>query len=188
MNQTIKKINKSKAFVQRVSQLTAGDLAILRRCNKNPLEDQRIFSVLGKLGALRIYNYALVACLYAVYHREGENPIFLEKYNFGKAFKAAYDPENKKNQDTRFRAILSANKGDALAYRLRQAIRLVKNKEEPVDFSVLLSNLFNWDKHDRWVQRKWAEGYYEGYHEESSLDNETTENSASFDDAENDEE
>ncbi len=168
MSQVKEKTNKGKTFINRVAKLSAGDLAILRRCNQNPLEDQRLFSTLGKLGALNTYEYAIVACLYAVYHKPDDLPRSIEKYNFGKAFRHAYDPENKK-QDTRFRAILSADKGDALAYRLRQAIRLLKSKDEPVDFSVLVSDLYNWEKQDKWVQRKWAQGYYEGFLDNTDL-------------------
>jgi CRISPR type I-E-associated protein CasB/Cse2 len=150
------------AYIKRLSELSSGDLAILRRCNKNPLEDQRLFSVLGKLGALNNYNFAVIACLFAVFHKAEEQPSFITNYNFGKSFREAYDPENQK-QDTRFRAILMADQGDALAYRLRQAVRLIMSKDEQVDFSVLLSNLLNWESPKKWVQRKWAEGYYQGF-------------------------
>jgi CRISPR type I-E-associated protein CasB/Cse2 len=174
MSQVKEKINKGKAFIARLAKLSAGDLAILRRCNQNPLEDQRLFSTLGKVGALNIYEYALVACMYAVYHKADDIPRSIEGYNFGKAFRHAYDPDNKK-QDTRFRAVLSAGKGDALAYRLRQAIRLIKSKEEAMDFAVLLSDLYNWEKQDKWIQRKWAQGYYEGFLDSTDLpeDNDT---------------
>jgi CRISPR type I-E-associated protein CasB/Cse2 len=162
MNEVKEKVNQGKAFIQRITNLSAGDLAILRRCNQNPLEDQRLFSTLGKLGALNTYEYALVACLYAVYYNADDRPEFLDKYNFGKAFRNAYDPKNEK-QDTRFRAILSADKGDALAYRLRQAVRFLKSKGESIDFVKLVSDLFNWEEQSRFVQRKWARGYYEGF-------------------------
>lgn len=178
MNDIEEKINQGKVFIQRVEKLSAGDLAILRRCNQNPLEDQRLFSTLGKLGILNRFEHALVACLYAVYHTADDKHSFLEKYNFGKAFRNTYDPipkdperlaKFKPKNDVRFRAILSTDKGNALAYRLRQAIRLLKSKDQPVDFSILLSDLFNWEKQDKWVQRKWVEGYYEGFSDNSDL-------------------
>ncbi len=154
----------NREFIERLGRLSSADLAVLRRCNRNPLTDERLFSVLGRLGALGSYNHSLIACLYAVYHRAGDTPRFIDWYKFGRAFRNAYDPDDQK-QDTRFRAILTADKGDALAFRLRQAVRLLKSREESVDFSVLLGDLYNWDKPDRWVQRKWAEGYYGGYAE-----------------------
>jgi CRISPR type I-E-associated protein CasB/Cse2 len=149
-------------FTKRLSSLTNGELAILRRCNQNPLEDPRLFATLGKLGVLESYVHSLIACLYAVYHRAEDKPMEIEKYNFGKIFKDSYDPENQK-QDKRFRAILSADKGDALAYRLRQAVRLIRSKNLPIDFDELLKHLLNWEHSSKWVQREWAKGYYQGF-------------------------
>lgn len=154
----------NREFIERLSKLSAADLAVLRRCNRNPLTDQRLFSVLGRLGILGSYNHSLIACLYAAYHRAGDTPRFIEWFTFGRAFRNAYDPDDQK-KDTRFKAILTADKGDALAFRLRQAVHLLKSRGEPVDFSILLGNLYNWESQDRRVQRKWAEGYYHGYSE-----------------------
>jgi len=183
---------KHRKFIRKISELSSGDLAILRRCNRNPHEDPRLFPVIGKLGVLNSYNHALIACLYAVYHKSYEEPIFEENYNFGKAFRNAYDPvpENKEQrnkykpkQDTRFRSILTADHGDALTYRLRQAVRLIQSKNEPLDFSILLGDLFNWDNSKKRVQRKWAEGYYSGF---ASTDD--ANNADQSDDFDNDEE
>jgi CRISPR type I-E-associated protein CasB/Cse2 len=154
----------NREFIERLSELSSADLAALRRCNRNPLTDERLFSVLGRLGVLGSYNHSLIACLYAAYHRAGDTPRFIEWFTFGRAFRNAYDPDDQK-KDTRFKAILTADKGDALAFRLRQAVHLLKSRDEPVDFSALLADLYNWENRDRRVQRKWAEGYYRGYYE-----------------------
>jgi len=162
MNTTLEEKETDNKFTKQLSSLSSGELAILRRCNQNPLEDPRLFSTLGKLGKLNSYDHSLVACLYAVYHRPEDKPIEIEKFNIGNAFRDSYDPENKK-QDTRFRAILSADKGDALAYRLRQAVRLIRSKNQPIDFDELLIHLLNWEHSSKWVQREWAKGYYQGF-------------------------
>jgi CRISPR type I-E-associated protein CasB/Cse2 len=171
MIETEKKEFKGKLFIKRLSELKTGELAILRRCNRNPLEDERLFTVLGKLGILNRYEYALTACLYAVYHKADEKPIFIEYYNFGESFKKSYDPTNDKN-DIRFRSILTADKGDALSYRLRQTIRLIRRRDEPIDFSILLGDLYGWERTDKKIQRKWAKGYYKNEHQESELPDE----------------
>jgi CRISPR type I-E-associated protein CasB/Cse2 len=173
----------NREFIERLAKLSGADLAVLRRCNRNPLADERLFTVLGKLGILGSYNHSLSACLYAVYHRAGDTPRFIEWFTFGRAFRNAYDPKDQK-QDTRFRALLVADKGDALAFRLRQAIQLLKSREEPVDFSILLGDLYNWESPDRRVQRKWAEGYYRGYSDVP--DETTTQTEEHFDDESDD--
>lgn len=155
----------NREFIERLAKLSGADLAVLRRCNRNPLTDERLFSVLGRLGILGSYNHSLIACLYAVYHKAEDMPRFIEWFSLGRAFRNAYDPDDQK-QDTRFKAILTTEKGDSLAFRLRQAVQIMKSRGEPVDFSVLLRDLYNWEKQDRGVQRKWAEGYYyRGYSE-----------------------
>ena len=66
-----------------------------------------------------------------------------------------------KDNDLRFRALLSSKDRSQLSYRLRQAVRLIHSKGISIDFSVLLSHLYSWHADDSWVQRKWAEGYYQ---------------------------
>ncbi|MDH5718655.1 MAG: type I-E CRISPR-associated protein Cse2/CasB [Spirochaetia bacterium] len=173
-------LQKNKAFVQRLKDLSAAELAILRRCNKNPLEEPRLFSVLGKLGALNNYNHALIGCLFAVYHKAEELPKYLENYNFGKAFRNAYDPKNEK-ADIRFRAILTASSRDTFTYRFRQAVRLMKSKDEPIDFSELLSDLNNWSNMRKFIQRKWAEGYYQGFHDHGEEANKNLDDETGYD-------
>ena len=172
MNTTLEEKETDNKFTKRLSSLSSGELAILRRCNQNPLEDPRLFSTLGKLGILNSYDHSLVACLYAVYHRPEDIPFELENYNFGKSFRDVYDPiptekeklgKYKPKNDVRFRVILSADKRDALAYRLRQAVRLIRSKNESIDFDELLKHLLSWEHPSKWVQREWAKGYYQGF-------------------------
>jgi CRISPR type I-E-associated protein CasB/Cse2 len=152
--------DKNRETIERISKLGSGDLAILRRCNKNPLEDTKLFSVLGRLGFINSYEKSLIACLYAVYHRNEDNPYYSESFNFGKAFQEAYNPEQKEDKDIRFRALLTSSDKEQLSYRLRQSVKLIKSHNIKIDFSILLKNLYNWDSNKQWVQRKWAEGYY----------------------------
>jgi len=152
--------NTFQEDIDKISKLGSGDLAILRRCNKNPLEETKLFPVLGRLGFINSYEKSLVACLYAAYHRKEDNPYYSDSFNFGKAFQEAYNPELKEDKDIRFRALLTASDKEQLSYRLRQAIKLLKSQNIRIDFSILLKNLYNWNGDKQWVQRKWAEGYY----------------------------
>ncbi|MCT8335190.1 type I-E CRISPR-associated protein Cse2/CasB [Leptospira sp. 85282-16] len=155
--------NTYRDVIDKISKLGSGDMAILRRCNKNPLEDSKLFPVLGRLGFINSYEKSLVVCLYAAYHRKEDNPYYSDSFNFGKAFQEAYNPEQKEDKDIRFRALLTASDKEQLSYRLRQAIKLLKSQNIKIDFSVLLKNLYNWNSDKQWVQRKWAEGYYKSF-------------------------
>ncbi|EPG75078.1 putative CRISPR type TIGR02548-associated protein CasB/Cse2 [Leptospira fainei serovar Hurstbridge str. BUT 6] len=128
---------------------------------------------------------SLVACLYAAYHAPGDQPYTNSKFNFGEAFQKAYNPDLKNDKDIRFRGLLATTDLNQLAYRLRQATRLIKSKAGLIDFSILLRDLYSWNSDNKWVQREWAKGYY------SSFNNDQTtppqEDDPSFDDIEENE-
>lgn len=161
--------DKYRDAIERISKLGSGDLAVLRRCNKNPLEDTKVFSVLGRLGFINSYEKSLVACVYAVYHRKEDNPYYSDSFNFGKAFQEAYNPEQKEDKDIRFRALLTSSDKEQLSYRLRQSIKLIKSHNIKIDFSILLKNLYNWNSDKQWVQREWAKGYYKSAPESNAI-------------------
>ncbi|EMK25500.1 type I-E CRISPR-associated protein Cse2/CasB [Leptospira kirschneri] len=175
-------LNRNQAIIKKISELSSGDLAILRRCNKAPLESERLLPVLGKLGFLKFPEKALIACLYASYHRQEEQPYSIQKFNFGEAFQKAYNPDAKNDKDIRFRGLLAATDQNQLSYRLRQAVRLIKSQSIPIDFSILLRDLYSWNSEEKRVQREWAKGYY------SSFDNDQItqpqDDETSFDDIE----
>lgn len=152
--------NWYKGVILRVSKLSAGDLAVLRRGQKNPLEDTRLIPVLGKLGFLFSFEKSLIAVLFSVCHKHAEAPWFSDDFNFGDAFQRAYNPDKQENRDIRFRALLSTTDSNSLSFRLRQAVRLVESKGISIDFAILLRDLYSWADERKWIQRKWAQGYY----------------------------
>ncbi len=175
-------VNLNQSIIKRISNLSGGDLAILRRCNHNPLESEKLFPVLGKLGFLNSPTNSIIACLYAAYHGQDDLPYFQPKFNFGEAFQKAYNPEHSKDKDIRFRSLLSTTDWDQLAYRLRQAVKLLKSKSVLIDFSILLRDLNSWNSENRWVQREWAKGYYPS--QDISPDNSNPEDNTASDEDE----
>ncbi|MCX6340682.1 MAG: type I-E CRISPR-associated protein Cse2/CasB [Candidatus Aureabacteria bacterium] len=59
--------------------------------------------------------------------------------------------------EKRFITLLDADDGQ-LAYRLRQMLALLK--DYPIDFDGLLKDLFSWNHPDKFVQIRWARGFY----------------------------
>lgn len=154
---------ENKEFINRVSKLTSGDLATLRRNVDNPLTNVKAMPILAKISSLNSFEKSLVACLYAVYHKENESPYFSDEFNFGtslyfslKGDSPDFKPED---HDKRLKSILSSTK-DELPFKLRQIVKLIKSKEQKIDFSYLLKCLYNWDNEEKWIQREWVRGFY----------------------------
>lgn len=158
-------LKKNQSYIERLSRLSAGDLAGLRRAKRDILNDDRILSVLAGLGALERYREpeALIAVLYAWCHRPGDRPFRDVKFNFGHCFRLAMangsDHFEAEKGDGRFKALIASNEG-SFFYRLRQAVRLIHSRGGKIDFAILLSDVRNWSRADRWVKRKWARGFY----------------------------
>jgi CRISPR system Cascade subunit CasB len=71
--------------------------------------------------------------------------------------------------ERRFAALLNARSSD-LDHHLRQVFSLLraKNAATPVDYRQLYEDLVQWDHPERFVQRKWAEGFWRGGRGEAS--------------------
>ena len=161
---------KNKGFIKRVSRLSPGDLAVLRRNADNPQTNIKALPILARIGAIDSFARSLTACLYAVYHRENDEPCEDSNFNFGSAFCEAIKSGNDfkpDEHDKRFK-ILIASESEDLPFRLRQAVKLIKSKNERIDFSALLGDLYVWDKEDRRAQRKWVKGFYNLKEEENN--------------------
>lgn len=63
--------------------------------------------------------------------------------------------------DRRFQTLLDSDRAQ-LAFRLRQAVRLVAAAHLPLDWSTLLRHVLAWDLHERPIQLLWARDYFVG--------------------------
>jgi CRISPR type I-E-associated protein CasB/Cse2 len=147
-------------FIDRLSQLEAGDRARLKRNAGNTLEQSRgvhaLFFRLLPYGVPRSHEkwYFLVATLYPLADSSSQG-------NIGHAIRhaRANHPEREKGYDRRFEVLLDADDSQ-LPFRLRQIVRLIKQAEIPVNWSQLLQDLTRWNHVNRFVQERWARAYY----------------------------
>lgn len=79
--------------------------------------------------------------------------------SFGAAFGARLTQERKQQREKRFLDLLDTD-ADRLPYRLRQAIALLARDEVGLDWVLLIHDLRHWSDSDRWVQKKWARGFW----------------------------
>jgi CRISPR type I-E-associated protein CasB/Cse2 len=162
---------KNKDFIKQIAKLNAGDLAVLRRNVDNPQTNIKALPILARFGAVDSFARSLTACLYSVYHRENDDPFFKDDFNFGRAYYYAIKSESKEfkpeEHDKRFKIIIASDKDD-LSFRLRQAVKQIRSKDQPIDFSILLRDLYNWDNENRWIQREWVKGFYNINEEEEN--------------------
>lgn len=156
----------NEEFIKQLSKLDSGELAVLRRCGNDYYANPRAFPVFAKIGSLESKVRSLVAVLYAVFHKEGESNSNIEKYNFGRSYYislrgdgADFKEEGYKRRDKRFKSIIASD-FDELPFRLRQLVKFIKSKDGKINFADLMKDLYNWEKDDKWVQRKWVKGFY----------------------------
>ncbi|MFV0387293.1 MAG: type I-E CRISPR-associated protein Cse2/CasB [Pyrinomonadaceae bacterium] len=62
--------------------------------------------------------------------------------------------------EKRFTALLNANEED-LANHLQQIVGLLKSKDAPINWLLLLKHIKSWRHEDKFVQRNWAKGFWE---------------------------
>lgn len=167
MNPTIEHQNPFISYLEgMVRRQDLGALAALRRGLGKPpgmaLEMARY--VVPFLPRQRVWAeeaYYLVAALFAYWHQGraamGANP----PGNLGAslALLALLDPNAGPSLDLRVTALLKSHRDD-LPVHLRQAVRLLKSKDVPVDWQHLLKDLLNWDHEDLFVQRAWARAFW----------------------------
>lgn len=174
-----------KDFVEKLSKLGTGDIAILKRNAGNTLAESH-----GAIaGFYRIIPYGLpkyneeIFFLVATLYGLNKYPTS-KNFDFGKTMRKVKDhPKSSESVDKRIIALLDSDfdiigsyhpGGGELAYRLRQCVKLANSKEVGVDWIKLLEDLQKWRNDGKYVQKRWAKSYF-GYQpaEESKNQNET---------------
>jgi CRISPR system Cascade subunit CasB len=79
--------------------------------------------------------------------------------NFGTAFGTGLTQEGKQRRERRFIDLLDTDARE-LPYKLRQAITLIPHESVGLDWVLLIRHLRHWADHERWVQKKWARGFW----------------------------
>lgn len=97
----------------------------------------------------------IIGSLFALHPQEGG------KGNMGTSFlKLKNGPQQSAEAvERRFVALLNCLRED-LPYHLRHAVSLLRNREIPIDWEQLLKDIRWWDHEDRFVQRRWANGFW----------------------------
>jgi CRISPR system Cascade subunit CasB len=159
---------REEEFIERVENLTTGELAVLRRgCGERDPVEGRCPWFIGLIHGVASEASAFqVASLLAQYKttdiKAGRHRI---KGNFGKTWKLAISGNGSKSISRRFSTILDADydpaTGDGdLPYRLRQMVHYAAAKGIGVDWAMLLIDLKFWDWPEKYVQKNWARSFF----------------------------
>ncbi|MCF8305602.1 MAG: type I-E CRISPR-associated protein Cse2/CasB [Ignavibacteriales bacterium] len=97
--------------------------------------------------------YFLTASLF------GTHPENTQDGNFGDAFRKLKQVKGSESIDLRFNAILQCRDED-LSYQLRNAVSLLASENIPVNYYELFYSLRHWGSTEKFVQKKWARGYW----------------------------
>ena len=110
------------------------------------------------LSAWREQAYYLIASLFALYRPETSSAA---RHNFGVSYLQLAEATASGSVERRFLALLDAPI-ETLPDHLRHAIgQMAANSHRiAVNWYALLSDLLSWEADNRWVQRKWAKGFY----------------------------
>ena len=84
--------------------------------------------------------------------------------SFGASMARLKEATKSESIERRFVALLNSHRDDLPAH-LRHAVSLLKSKEIPIDWPLLLYDLRSWDHPDRFVQRTWAGDFWSGSEE-----------------------
>jgi CRISPR system Cascade subunit CasB len=145
-------------------------LAALRRgLGKQPGEAPEMFPYLvpwtAELDNRTQETYYLVASLFGMHPvtwpRSGaEEDHDRWRRNFGASMRWVAGPDTQEGgTERRFVGVLNSRR-DELPDRLRQAVRLCRSKDVPVDWAVLTHDLLGWDHPRRRTQRSWARAFW----------------------------
>lgn len=99
--------------------------------------------------------HCLIASLFAL-HPEPEG-----KGSLGASFHSLQERTGGEGVERRFVVLLDSDVED-LPGRLRHTVSLLKAKEIPIDWALLLRHLQHWDHPTRWVQKVWARDFWAG--------------------------
>jgi len=79
--------------------------------------------------------------------------------NFGQAFGTQRNDKGEPRHERRFIDLLDTGV-DELPHKLRQAVTLLAAESVRLDWELLARQLPQWNHPDRWVQKKWARGFW----------------------------
>lgn len=162
---TQEKLSPEQQFINRLKALKESDKGAIAKLKRNAgntkAESRDVLPIFFRLlphgvSRWREDHYFLVATLFPLANAA-------ESGTLGTALKAARDKNKtgEKGYDRRMEVLLDSDV-DQLPFRLRQAVKLIKSAEIPVNWAGLLKDLSNWNHIDRFVQEKWARDYYVG--------------------------
>lgn len=131
-----------------------GALAKLRRAWQDPIEAYPIILPYLKtdISNYRLDMYALLAALFAIHPKAGQAG------NFGQHMKRTAG-DSIEATERRFVNLLRAHSED-LPDLLRQAVSFLRSKDVTVNWEELRRDLLAWNHEDRYVQKKWARGFW----------------------------
>lgn len=150
------------------SQPDRAALAALRRSlGRSPGEVAETFPYVipwcSHLPERRQDDYFLVAALFALHQGlTSPNPSApsLLHNNFGASYRLVAERSGSASIEKRFLSALGASR-EELDNHLRHAISLMRANSVGVDWLQLLNDLRGWEHPDRYVQRHWAQGYWQ---------------------------
>lgn len=116
--------------------------------------------------------YYLVAMLFACWY-QGTNDVHQNpSQNLGSSLRMLVDleavgnnnrDEIEKRTEKRLVALMNSHLDD-LPKHLQHIVSLLKSKDIPINWSQLLSDVQNWQREDREIQRRWARGFWKISH------------------------
>jgi CRISPR system Cascade subunit CasB len=146
-------------FIANLQRLDAGDRARLKRSAGRPLDEAT--QCLGLFYRLLPYGgvapaqeptYWLVAVLFPLTDATNHG-------GFGDALRRARSPRYRKGLDRRVEALLDSDPAQ-LPHRLAQVVRFLHSQRVPVNWRSLLEDLLQWERPNRFIQKKWARAYF----------------------------
>ena len=146
-------------FVTKLAALDAGDKAKLKRDAGRTIAEAQSIGLFYRLlpyglNAAQEEIYFLVATLCGLADGGG-------KGNLGASLHRTRDQDPKKNRGLNRRVeILLDSDTTQLPFRLRQAVRFLKSKNERVNWQQLLQDLLRWNYSSRIAQKEWARAYF----------------------------
>jgi len=151
-------------FCENLSKLDAGEKARLKRNAGRALAQSRrvmglFFNKLLPHGVpgYQEEKYFLVATLYPLADSGDAGSL-------GASLRRAREHDS---LDRRVEILLDADDAH-LPFRLRQAVRFLYSKRQPVNWPLLLRDLLAWNSEKRWVQEQWARDYFVGSKDEQN--------------------
>ncbi|MDD5190304.1 MAG: type I-E CRISPR-associated protein Cse2/CasB [Dehalococcoidales bacterium] len=115
--------------------------------------------------------YYLIGTLFAFWHQGSDSMVKNQSGNMGASLRALVDQETvdggdhvdaEKRVEKRLVALLNCHYDD-LPDHLRHTIGLLKSKDIPVNWLLLLNDIQNWQRESRDVQRQWAREFWRNF-------------------------